>query len=378
LEGWCSLVPVYVQNFELWQIEEYLRNGSNSGARNRTLFHIALLCCWQDVLKKYANRLIARDVADGHTETEARKILRSAWKRFQQNGGCRFSASGGSAPSASPSGITSPVSPPAGPSGITLPVPIADGFITFLETAFSPNEFVALSEAVWNGKDKFEPRKGETRKRDQWINDCRNGTLPKSFLNGNGCFVRINPMRENGSSDADVMKLRFCLIEFDEIPLEVQFELLLKSNLPIRTLTFSGDRSLHALVRINAATRAEYEQRRDRVLKLLADYQVCLGNKSPSHYSRMPGLDRILFDKYPTKIKMTSRQELLAIRLGATDWEEWVGGARSSSATGTGPAGPSSPPSPVQGTQGGTQPPPKTYIEFLTPLRITFHLLESS
>ena len=164
--GLCS-------KFRALQIEEYLRNGSNSGARNRTLFHIALLCCWHDVLKKYANRLIARDVADGHTEAEARKILRSAWKRFQQNGSRRFSASDGSEPSPSPS---------AGSSGITLPVPIANGFITFLETAFEPDEFVALSEAVWNGKDKFELRKRETRKRDQWINDCRNGTLPKSFL----------------------------------------------------------------------------------------------------------------------------------------------------------------------------------------------------
>jgi hypothetical protein len=55
-------MPLYSQNFDLFQIEEYLRKGATPGARNDTLFHVAMLCCWNGVLKKFAPHLIARDV----------------------------------------------------------------------------------------------------------------------------------------------------------------------------------------------------------------------------------------------------------------------------------------------------------------------------
>jgi hypothetical protein len=182
--------------------------------------------------------------------------------------------------------------PSASSPKVTLPPPIFDGFNVFMETLFESGEYVALSEGVWNGKDKFEPRKGQTRKRDDWIDACRNGKLPKSFLSGNGVFVRINPVKDGGSTDADVVAWRFCLVEFDKLSLEDQYELLIKSNLPVRTLTFSGDRSLHATICINAPTFAEYERRRDIVLKVFSAHPVCLKNKNPSHYSRMPGRPR--------------------------------------------------------------------------------------
>jgi hypothetical protein len=261
-------MPTYTQNFDRFEIEQYLKTGATSGARNDRLFHIAMLCCWQGALKDYAPRLIARDVADGHTEAEARKTLDSAFSRYQRNGHRQCSSM--------PDHNAPPVSGPK----VTLPPPISGGFTVFMETLFEPSEFVALSEGVWNGKDKFEPRKAQTRKRDDWIDACRKGKLPKSFLSGTGVFVRINPVKDGGSTDADVVAYRYCLVEFDELSLEEQYELLLKSNLPVRTLSFSGDRSLHALVWINAPTLPEYERRRDIVLKVFSAHPVCLKNKN--------------------------------------------------------------------------------------------------
>jgi hypothetical protein len=129
-------MPVYSQNFDLSQIEEYLQKGATPGARNDTLFHVAMLCCSNGVLKRFAPRLIARDVDDGHTEAEAHKILKSAWDRYQRNGTRQHSVSDQSAPCASPPKVT-------------LPPPIFDGFIVFMETLFEPDEYVALSDAHW-------------------------------------------------------------------------------------------------------------------------------------------------------------------------------------------------------------------------------------
>jgi hypothetical protein len=113
---------------------------------------------------------------------------------------------------------------------------------------------------------------------------------------GNGLFFRINPMSHGGASDAEVTSLRHALVEFDAdengrlISKEVQYALLLRSYLPIAALIDSGGKSLHAIVKVDAPNRAEYDRRVVQVLSRVpcADTQ----NKNPSRYSRLPGVAR--------------------------------------------------------------------------------------
>jgi Protein of unknown function (DUF3987) len=130
---------------------------------------------------------------------------------------------------------------------------------------------------------------------------------------GNGLFFRINPMSRGGASDAEVTSLRHALAEFDAdenghvIPKEIQYTLLLRSYLPIAALIDSGGKSLHAIIKVDAPDRAEYDRRVAQVLSRVP----CLDtqNKNPSRYSRLPGVAR-----------EEGLQQLLAVNLGALDW----------------------------------------------------------
>ena len=83
--------------------------------------------------------------------------------------------------------------------------------------------------------------------------------------------------------------------------------LLLRSYLPIAALIDSGGKSLHAIVKVDAPNRAEYDRRVAQVLSRVpcADTQ----NKNPSRYSRLPGVAR-----------EEGLQQLLAVNIGALDW----------------------------------------------------------
>ena len=103
------------------------------------------------------------------------------------------------------------------------------------------------------------------------------------------------------------------LAEFDAdengrlISKEIQYALLLRSYLPIAALIDSGGKSLHAIVRIDAPDRAEYDRRVAQVLSRVPC--VDTQNKNPSRYSRLPGVAR-----------EEGLQQLLAVNLGALDW----------------------------------------------------------
>ena len=65
---------------------------------------------------------------------------------------------------------------------------------------------------------------------------------------------------------------RYALLESDELPIETQNALLRELELPIAALVHSGDKSLHAIVRIDAADGKEYRRRVDYL------YEVCRKN----------------------------------------------------------------------------------------------------
>ena len=89
---------------------------------------------------------------------------------------------------------------------VPLPPPRPDGQMVHLEACFRSDELVGV---VYGAGPNGKPvNAGEVVPRVPLTDDHDNGT-----------FIRVNPMRLGGKSDADVTAWRHCLIECDNAPL---------------------------------------------------------------------------------------------------------------------------------------------------------------
>lgn len=185
--------------------------------------------------------------------------------------------------------------------------------IAFLCAVFDPGEFVNVTAADMNGKPT---NKGQTLTREEWIakaDAC--GSLDKALDCTRGIFVCVNPLLDSGKgrTTENIAVFRHTLIEFDDLPLEEQQRRLEASGLPITSLASSGNKSLHALVRIDAADAEDYAA---TVKEVYAVNKGCDPvNKNASRVSRLPGCQR-----------GETRQELLALHIGAESLAAWRAG----------------------------------------------------
>ena len=129
-----------------------------------------------------------------------------------------------------------------------------------------------------------------------------------------GAWIRPNPLDGQGVCDKNVTDFRFALVESDSLPIDEQYGIYKSLELPIAALVHSGNKSLHAIVRIEAESLEEYRRRVDLL------YQVCeknglvidRQNRNPSRYSRLPGVER-----------NGRKQYLVATNTGKPDWNAW-------------------------------------------------------
>jgi len=147
-----------------------------------------------------------------------------------------------------------------------------------------------------DGKQRANPKgAGKTLLRDDWMRAIRDKGVPQSKA---GAWIRPNPVKQNGTGksgapcDSDVTRYRFCLLESDELPLDLQLSLWARLPLPLAVIIDSGGRSAHAWVMLNCSTAEEYEKKVNRIFRLLARFGVCQNNKNPSRLSRLPGAQR--------------------------------------------------------------------------------------
>lgn len=130
-----------------------------------------------------------------------------------------------------------------------------------------------------------------------------------------GAWIRFNPLDGNGVNDANVTDFRYALVESDTIPVQEQWSIIRKLELPVAAIVHSGAKSLHAIVKIHAPDYREYQRRVDRL------YEICKANglvidrknRNPSRLSRMPGVTR-----------KGVPQRLLAVDVGKGSWQEWL------------------------------------------------------
>jgi hypothetical protein len=136
---------------------------------------------------------------------------------------------------------------------------------------------------------------GITKTRDQWMAHIRDHGAPHGSI---GCMFRPNPVTAKGSGkegaicDSDVTAHRFALVESDILPLELQLSVIARLPLPIAVIIFSGGKSYHALVRVNAPDAVEFRKDVSKMLSLLRPLGFDAGTGNPSRMSRLPGAMR--------------------------------------------------------------------------------------
>ena len=207
---------------------------------------------------------------------------------------------------------------------VPLPQSIPTPLPAFLETLFKPGEHIAVARACQRpepslGERSWKPDRSKTFKYEEPL---RLSDLSKHQ------FFRVNPMFPGGTSDAGVAAHRHVLVEMDaddrgqQIPLDVQYGALLASQLPIASIVYSGNKSLHALVRVDAASKDEFDQRKAIAyakIKRFVRSDPKVGN--PSRLSRLPGAIRNI--NAPTESPEYKAQTLLALNVGPSSWAEY-------------------------------------------------------
>jgi len=156
-----------------------------------------------------------------------------------------------------------------------------------LENAFMPGEIINM---VIPGQDGKPNTKGAFRTREEWIQD--DAYFERVSKMGWGLFVRINPVDGKGVGNENITAFRHMLIECDDdIPIQTQIDVL--KELPVTALVYSGKKSVHAWVRIDAKDLQEYQQTARKVIEAVKKkLPVDEHTKNPSRLSRMPGVER--------------------------------------------------------------------------------------
>lgn len=198
----------------------------------------------------------------------------------------------------------------------------------YLETLFQPEEifgFVteSFSKANKDGQVKLVPaNKGiYTKKVGDVVNQLKTSTIEEvigSYDHKGGAWIRFNPLDGNGVNNENVTDFRYALVESDNMDLEAQNGLIRQLNLPVAVLLYSGGKSVHAIVRIEADDKKEYQERVNYLYDICKKNGMVIDtqNRNPSRLSRMPGCER--GDK---------KQYIIDTNIGCksfTEWKEWT------------------------------------------------------
>ena len=192
--------------------------------------------------------------------------------------------------------------------------------ITYLETLFEPDENVGYVTESWEHDGKFLPSKGcYDRTAGQLIKElyqCKGdiGSVLGDYNSEVGAWIRFNPLDGKGVKNENVTEFRYALVESDTMDISAQKAIITELELPVAALVYSGKKSLHAIVKIDASTYEEYKKRVDYL------YNVCnknglkldIQNRNPSRLSRMPGI-----------MRNGKKQYLLDTNIGKENWNEW-------------------------------------------------------
>ena len=114
-----------------------------------------------------------------------------------------------------------------------------------------------------------------------------------------GAWVSLNPVSSviegKAPSDSEVTDCRYVLVEADALSKEEQWQKLRELNLPVLAVVWSGGKSLHVIVKIDAGNDSKlYEERVAKLYTYLEEkgFPADRANKNPSRLTRLPGVRR--------------------------------------------------------------------------------------
>ena len=198
-----------------------------------------------------------------------------------------------------------------------------EDLITYLQLLFRPDEYVAyVTNDVYKTDDgKWVPSKGiYTRTAEDLIESLRKHPDDLGYTVGDwkeeaGAWIRFNAFDGKGVKNENVTAYRYALVESDTLPIQEQDEMYRSLELPIAALVYSGGKSLHAIVHVDAPDEEEYYKRVNFLYDFLQKHgmEIDKQNRNPSRLSRMPGVTR--------NGKM---QYLAAVNIGRKNWADWM------------------------------------------------------
>lgn len=196
--------------------------------------------------------------------------------------------------------------------------------IKYLEALFEASENVGYVTETWEKDGKYLPTKGSYDRTAgeliQALSECKGdiGSVIGDYNKQAGAWIRFNPLDGHGVKNDNVTEYRYALVESDTMDLEHQNAIIRELELPVACLVYSGGKSIHAIVKIDAANYDEYRKRVDYL------YMVCeknglkidTQNRNPSRLSRMPGV-----------VRNNNKQYIIDTNIGKQDfseWKEWI------------------------------------------------------
>ncbi len=194
--------------------------------------------------------------------------------------------------------------------------------IKYLETLFEADENVGYVTDCWqNDEGRNLPKRGCCdRTAGQLIQELSKlsdddiGAVFGDYNPEAGAWIRFNPLDGNGVKNINVTDYRYALVESDSIDIATQSTLIKELELPVAALVYSGGKSVHAIVKVEAANADEYRNRIDYLYKVCKKNGLPVDeqNKNPSRLSRMPGV-----------MRNGKKQYLLDTNIGKSSWAEW-------------------------------------------------------
>ena len=192
----------------------------------------------------------------------------------------------------------------------------------YIETLFKPDDIIGyVTSDVWKNEDKWSPSKGVyTQTAGEILESLKKYPDELEYTVGSwepeaGAWIRFNPLDGQGVKNANVTAFRYALVESDTLSLDEQQRVYAELELPIAALVYSGGKSIHAIVHIDANDIEEYRERVDYLYSYMKNHGIEIDkqNRNPSRLSRMPGVDR-----------KGNHQTLLGVNLGRKSWDDWM------------------------------------------------------
>lgn len=197
----------------------------------------------------------------------------------------------------------------------------AEQIIKYLETLFEAGENVGYVVESWEKDGKYIPANKGSYDRTagqliELLSKCNGdiGSVLGDYKPEAGAWIRFNPLDGKGVKNENVTEFRYALVESDSTDIEKQNAIIRELELPVACLVYSGGKSIHAIVRIDAANYDEYRKRVDYLYGVCQKngLEIDKQNRNPSRLSRLPGV-----------IRGSQKQYIIDTNIGKSSWTEW-------------------------------------------------------